>query len=175
MLSVAVVLFACASAYGFYKLRQESDLAQYQSQAALWLVVSFEREYLKFDAMMSNYTLSEGRLLGEALLTQYDVLWSRIDLMTQGDHARPLQQVDSYRQIVPVAAQLVRDYENAVFTAVGEARPLPPQFIADFRAMASKWSRQTPPSLEPMSRRDSISRRVRIFGTTPPPTSSTTA
>ena len=64
LLSVAVILFVSATAYGYYKLNQESELAQYKSQAALWLVVSFEREYLKFDSLMTRYNTSSGTEYG---------------------------------------------------------------------------------------------------------------
>ncbi len=136
MLIAAVVVFASATAYGFYKMRQETVLAQYNSQAALWLVVSFEREYHILDSMLWRYTIGDPTLKPDDLLTQYDVLWSRIDLMQHGGHAQPLRQVESFESAVPLAMQLVQQHEKPVFDAVPAGLPLPQPFLEAFRGMA---------------------------------------
>ena len=117
-------------------MRQETDLAQYNSQAALWLVVSFEREYHILDTMLWRYANADSDLSADELLTQYDVLWSRIDLMQQGGHSRPLQEVASFDSVVPVAMALVKRHEKPGFDAVADGKPLPQPFLAEFRAMA---------------------------------------
>jgi len=136
LLTIAVVLLASATAFGFYKMRQESELARYNSQAALWLVVSFEREYHILDTMLWRYTIGDTSLSPEELLTQYDVLWSRIELMQQGGHARPLQQIVSFESIVPVAMAMVQRHENSVFAAIPAGEPIPESFLEEFRGMA---------------------------------------
>ncbi|MDH3537938.1 MAG: HAMP domain-containing histidine kinase [Gammaproteobacteria bacterium] len=136
LLTFAVLLFAAATAYGFLKMRQESDLAQYNSQAALWLVVSFEREYHILDSLLWRYAFGDPTLKSDDLLTQYDVLWSRIDLMEQGGQSRPLRHVESFDSAVTVAMQLVQKHEEAVFGAVQDGLPLPRSFVDEFRAMA---------------------------------------
>jgi len=136
LLVFAVVLFALATAYGFLKMRQESDLAQYNSQAALWLVVSFEREYHILDSMLWRYAIGDPTLKPDDLLTQYDVLWSRIDLMKQGSQSRPLQHVESFDSAVTAAMQLVQKHEEAVFGAVSDRLSLPQSFLDEFREMA---------------------------------------
>ncbi len=136
LLLVAILVFASATAYGLSKLSQESALARYESQAALWLVVSFEREYLKLDKLMLRYDARDPELKGEVVLTQFDVLWSRITLMQEGEHSRPLAQVDSYHEAVPVMLEILRRYETGVFDAVPQGLPLPGEFLRDYRAMA---------------------------------------
>jgi signal transduction histidine kinase len=136
LLLVAVILFAAATAYGFFKLRHESATARYNSQAAVWLVVSFEREYLKFNSMLLRYSAQDPDLKADELLTQFDVLWSRIELMQQGENSRPLHQVASYQYAVPVTFQLIGDYEVQIFEAAPAGLPLPQGFIEAFRALA---------------------------------------
>ena len=135
LLLVAVILFAATTAYGFFKLRQESATAQYNSQAAVWLVVSFEREYLKFNNLLWRYSAHDPALEADELLTQFDVLWSRIELMQQGANSRPLHQVESYQLTVPVTFQLINDYEAQIFDAASAGLPLPQNFIEAFRAL----------------------------------------
>ena len=117
-------------------MRQETVLAQYNSQAALWLVVSFEREYHILDSMLWRYAIADPTLKPDDLLTQYDVLWSRIDLMQHGAHAQPLQRVESFEFAVPLALQLVQQHESSVFDAVAAGLPLPGSFLEAFRGMA---------------------------------------
>ena len=136
LLVAAILVFAVATAYGLYKLREESALARYESQATLWLVVSFEREYLKLDGLLLRYAAGDPTLDGEVLLTGFDVLWSRITLMREGEHSRPLLQVDSYDAAVPVMLEILRKYEVDVFGAVEAGDSLPPEFLRDYRSMA---------------------------------------
>lgn len=136
LLMVAVILFASATAYGYFKLRDESASADYNSQAAVWLVVSFEREYLKLNNMLLQYSARDPALKADDLLTQFDVFWSRIELMQQGANARPLQQVDSYQKVVPVTFQLINDFEVQFSDAVQAGYPLPGSFTTAFRDLA---------------------------------------
>lgn len=136
LLVAAILLFAVATGYGLLKLREESALARYESQATLWLVVSFEREYLKLDGLLLRYSAGDPDLDGEVVLTGFDVLWSRITLMREGEHSRPLKQVDSYDAAVPVMLAILRKHENGVFGAVEAGNPLPSEFLRDYRAMA---------------------------------------
>ncbi len=136
LLVAAILLFAVATAYGLYKLREESALARYESQATLWLVVSFEREYLKLDGLLLRYGSGDPDLDGEVVLTGFDVLWSRITLMQEGEHSRPLKQVGSYQDAVPTMLDILRNHENDVFDAVETGNPLPPDFLREYRSMA---------------------------------------
>lgn len=136
LLVVAVILFAAATGYSYLKLQDESASADYNSQAAVWLVVSFEREYLKFDNMLRQYSVQDPSLQADDLLTQFDVLWSRITLMQKGDNSRPLQQIASFQQVVPATFQLISDYEAQIFAAVQDGSPVPQDFIETYRALA---------------------------------------
>ncbi len=136
LLLMAVVLFAGATAYGIFKLRHESEIAQVSSQATVWLVVSFEREYLVLDNLLWRYLSGDPTLDGEAVLTQFDVLWSRIDLMQQGVNARPLHQLGAYHEVVPASLAMLNRHEASLFEAVEAGRPLPTEFLDAFRALA---------------------------------------
>ncbi len=136
LLVTAILLFAVATVYGLYKLREESALARYESQATLWLVVSFEREYLKLDSLLLRYASGDPDLDAALVLTGFDVLWSRITLMREGEHSRPLKQVESYGEAVPTMLAILRSHENGVFDAVETGDPLPPRFLQDYRSMA---------------------------------------
>lgn len=137
LLLAAVILFTGASAFGIYKLRHESEIAQTSSQATVWLVVSFEREYLILDQLLRRYEFGDPKLDADSLLTQFDVLWSRIELMQQGENARPLRQVESYHDVVPTTLGLLQRHENGLFEAVQARQPLPPDFLAEYYDLTS--------------------------------------
>ena len=136
LLILAVVLFTAASVFGVYKLREKTEDAATSSQATVWLVVSFEREYLKLGNMLSQYRLDPSAIDADTLLTQFDVFWSRIDLLQQGVNAEPLRQIGSHAEVVPATLDLLREYEQQVFDAVPAGRPIDPAFLGRFRALA---------------------------------------
>ena len=136
LLILAVVLFTAASIYGLYKLREETEVAATSSQATVWLVVSFEREYLKLGNMLQSYRLDPASVDPDTLLTQFDVFWSRIDLLQQGVNAEPLEQIESHGELVPATLALLREYEQHLFDAVPAGQPLDAEFLARYRALA---------------------------------------
>ncbi len=136
LLILAVVLFTAASVYGVYKLREETEVAASSSQATVWLVVSFEREYLKLGNMLAQYRLDPEAVDADTLLTQFDVFWSRIDLLQRGVNAEPLRQIESHGEVVPATFGLLRDYEQQLFDAVPAGRPLDASFFERFSALA---------------------------------------
>ncbi len=141
LLILAVVLFTAASVYGVYKLREETEVAASSSQATVWLVVSFEREYLKLDGMLWRYQRDPGAIDADTLLTQFDVFWSRIDLLQRGVNAEPLQQIESHGEVVPPTLALLREHEQHLFDAVPAGQPLDPAFLERFRALAGSIHR----------------------------------
>ncbi len=136
LLILAVVLFTAASVYGIYKLRDETEVAASSSQATVWLVVSFEREYLKLDNQLRQYQLDADAIDADRLLTQFDVFWSRIELLQRGVNAEPLVQIESHGEVVPATLALLREYEQHLFDAVPAGRPLDAEFLERYRALA---------------------------------------
>ncbi len=136
LLILAVVMFTAASVYGVYKLREETEVAATSSQATVWLVVSFEREYLKLDNLLRQYQLDPGSLDADTLLTQFDVFWSRIDLLQRGVNARPLEHIESHDEVVPATLALLREYEQHLFDAIPEGLSIDPGFLERYRALA---------------------------------------
>ena len=136
LLILAIVMFTAASVYGVYKLREETEVAATSSQATVWLVVSFEREYLKLDNLLRQYQLEPESFDADRLLTQFDVFWSRIDLLQRGVNAKPLEQIESHDEVVPATLALLQEYEQHLFDAIPDGLPIDPAFLARYRALA---------------------------------------
>ncbi len=137
LLILAVMMFTAASVFGLYKLREETEVAATSSQATVWLVVSFEREYLKLDNMLRQYQLDAGSIDADTLLTQFDVFWSRIDLLQRGVNAEPLGQIESHDEVVPATLELLREYEEHLFAAVPAGGQIAADFLERYRALAT--------------------------------------
>ncbi len=135
LLLMAMVVFTGATVHGVYKMRQESEAADVSSQGAVWLVVSFEREYLKFGSLLRRYANEDPNVDPDEVLDRFDILWSRIDLVQQGEHARSLQQLDSYSLAVPPLLALLQQYEDRVFEAVPARTSLPDAFLESYFAL----------------------------------------
>jgi len=138
LLLTAVFVFTGASAFGLYKLRHASEIADTSSQATVWLVVSFEREYLVLENLFRRYASTDAPLDPERLLTQFDVLWSRIELMQQGVNARPLHILDSYHEVVPKTLGLLQRNEATLFELINNGQPLPQAFLDDYFDLADE-------------------------------------
>ena len=135
LLMMAMIVFTAVTGYGVYKMRQEAEAADVSSQGAVWLVVSFEREYLKLGRLLWRYAAEDPGLNSNDLLDQYEIFWSRIDVMQQGEHAHPLQQVDSYQTAVPTTLKLLQDHEAHFFEAIPARLPLSKKFLDSYFAL----------------------------------------
>ncbi len=135
LLMMAMIVFTSASVYGVYKLRQESEAADVSSQGAVWLVVSLEREYLRLGSLLWRYSTEDPGLKPDDLLTQFDILWSRIDLVQQGEHAQSLQQPDTYLTAVPPILKLLQESETHFFATVPARLPLSSAFLESYYAL----------------------------------------
>ncbi len=135
LLLAAMIVFTAVTGYGVYKMRQEAEAADVTSQGAVWLVVSFEREFLKLGRMLWRYATEDPELDSNDLLDQYDILWSRINLVQQGEHAIRLQQLDSYRSAVPTTLKLLQEHEAHFFEAVPARLPLSQKFLESYFAL----------------------------------------
>ena len=135
LLIIALFLFAGAATYSLFSLRDKSEVADIHSQATMWLVVSFEREFNKLDTLFWRYEAADPLLSADELLTQFDILWSRLALMQESRSARPAQRVDSFVQVVPPLFQLIRDNELHLFQTVPAGLPISSSFLETYRAL----------------------------------------
>ncbi len=135
LLTIALFLFAGAATYSLFNLRDKSEVADIHSQATMWLVVSFEREFNKLDTLFWRYEAADPLLSADELLTQFDILWSRLALMEESRSARPAQRVDSFVQVVPPLFQLIRDNELHLFQTVPAGLPISSSFLETYRAL----------------------------------------
>ena len=61
VLTIAVFLFAVATTYSLFKLRDKSEVADIHSQATIWLVVSFVHEFRVGEYRQGYYRFSEDK------------------------------------------------------------------------------------------------------------------
>ena len=135
LLTIAVLLFASATAYSLFNLRNKSEVANIHSQSTMWLVVSFEREFNKLDNMFWRYEAADPDLSADELLIQFDILWSRLALMNESRNAKPARQVESFFQAVPPLFQLIRENEQHILQTVRSGLPVSTAFIDAYRAL----------------------------------------
>ena len=135
LLLVATLSFAAATAYGVVKLRQESREVSSLSRSTVWLVISLEREHNLFSGMIWRYRSGDSRLSVDDMITQFDIFWSRVDLMGEGSNAKPLQLIEGYDDVVTPARKLLLKHEQAFFDAVENGKPLPDEFVAEIEAL----------------------------------------
>ena len=135
VLTIAVFLFAVATTYSLFKLRDKSEVADIHSQATMWLVVSFVHEFNKLDTLFWRYEAADPHLSADELQTRFDILWSRLALMQESRNARPAQRVDSFVRVVPPLFRLIRDNESHLFQSVSAGLPISPSFLEAYRAL----------------------------------------
>lgn len=135
LLLTATLSFAAATAYGVIKLRQESQEVFSLSRSTVWLAISLERELNLFNALVWRYRSGDPELSADAMITQFDILWSRVDLMFEGSNAEPLRQIEGYDAIVSPPRRLLREHEQAFLDAVEKRAPLPAQLVAGLEAL----------------------------------------
>ena len=135
LLIIAVFLFAGAATYSLLNLRDKSEVANIHSQSTMWLVVSLQHEFGKLDNMFWRYEAADPRLRAGELLTQFDILWSRLALMEESRNAIPAQKVDSFIGAVPPLFKLIREYEPHLFESVPAGLPISAVFLKKYRAL----------------------------------------
>ncbi len=121
-LIATVAIFSIGSIYFFTRFQEQERNLSKRADAAMWLVTSLEREYWKLlDALAQHIRLADD---GSQALLQYEVFWSRLLILTEGDEGQPVRTLEGYRTAATAVSNVLGDIEPAFQALEVDGRPV---------------------------------------------------
>lgn len=88
-----IVLFTAASVFSGWRLFRERDVVFNSYRTGLWAAVQAESEYLRLRQVLAEYMAGPGMVTKDAVLTRFDIFWSRLPLIMTSTETEGLRQI----------------------------------------------------------------------------------
>jgi signal transduction histidine kinase len=117
---VVLLLMAGFAAVGFYTIRRDVENLRVISQDnTQWSASQMEIELVRFRLALSDLRREPSQEALEAVLERFDILWSRVFLLGQGEVGESLRRYDSESGAVAALADYLREIDSTVL-AIGK-------------------------------------------------------
>ncbi len=117
-------------------LAQERDLEGLRAssqESIFWDASQSEAELARFVAILGRYAVGDESVSAADVNQRFDILWSRVTLLEEGDVGRRLGRYDAHSQVIPELRSLLDEHEQ---TIVNLSRPVETEkihrLLADF-------------------------------------------
>lgn len=106
LLAIVIIAFAVSLVAGFDRMIGEEKQRTAQQGKESWLAVQAEIELLKLQHTLDRYAIGDGSVARDELQLQFDVFWSRLSLLTEGEESARLREA---KGVGRMAASMLRD------------------------------------------------------------------
>lgn len=113
ILTIAALLFSASSLYSY---NRDLEVVRYVSatiKAVGWASSELESEVLKFDHALT--ALAAGIRSEDHVQLRFELLWSRIDTLLEGEESRPMREQPGVRNTLLAFRQQLADWEPRVY------------------------------------------------------------
>lgn len=121
VLLACVILFSASAVISFKQSRTQYDLASSQANAVMFAVASFERELLKLLSMLRPLADVELNYYQDgAFRIQFEIFWSRLNVLTQGREAADVRELDSFESVLEQSLAALQKVERLLGGSIAE-------------------------------------------------------
>ncbi|MDP5291040.1 EAL domain-containing protein [Oceanimonas sp. CHS3-5] len=113
LLTIAALLFSASSLYSY---NRDLDVVRYVSatiKAVGWASSELEMEVLKFDHALT--ALAAGTRDEDHVQLRFELLWSRIDTLLEGEENRPMREQPGVKSLLLEFRQQLQQWESDVY------------------------------------------------------------
>ncbi|MFQ5774294.1 MAG: PAS-domain containing protein [Kiloniellaceae bacterium] len=130
----AFLVFALGLSFAFQNLFEQKRLIEKESRINVWFLAQIEIEYLRLLEALDRYIIEDAGVDKDALMLRFEILWSRLPVLLDGDQTEALRAVPGFTETVsdllevlrtlePLLAEMAQGDRDGFFTIRGMLEP----------------------------------------------------